>query len=157
MEKTQCGSDDKQYIKNYRPASLLPTCSKIFERLLLNNLYKFLNENDLLSSNQSGFRPGDSCINQLLSIANEIYQSFDNDIEVRGVSLDISKKFDKVWHEGLILKLSRNFWKPIVSFKRFDKILKTMRGIKWSKLVLERNHFWCSTRIYFGTSFVFDS
>ena len=141
MEKTHCGSDDKQYIKNYRPASLLPACSKIFERLLLNNLYKFLNENDLLSSNQSGFRPGDSCINQLLSIANEIYQSFDNDIEVRGVSLDISKKFDKVWHEGLILKLSRNFWKPIVSFKRFDKILKTMRGIKWSKLVLERNHF----------------
>ena len=87
---------------------MLPICSKIFERLLFNELYKFLNENDLLSSNQSGFRPGDSCINQLLSIAHEIYQSFDNDLEVRGVFLDISKAFDKVWHEGLILKLSRN-------------------------------------------------
>ena len=36
------------------------------------------------------------------------YQSFDDDLEVRGVFLDIFKAFDKVWHEGLILKLSRN-------------------------------------------------
>ena len=110
--------NDKQCIKNYRHVSLLPICSMIFERLLFNELYKFLNENDLLSSNQSGFRPGDSCINQLLSITLEIYQSFDNDLEVRGVFLDISKAFDKVWHEGLILELSHN-WKPFVSFKRF--------------------------------------
>ena len=81
--------------------------AQIFERLLFNELYKFSNENDL-SSSQSDFRPGDSCINQILSVTHEIYQSFDNDLEVRGVFLDISKVFDKVWHEGLILKLSRN-------------------------------------------------
>ena len=90
----------------------LPTClfasNLIFERLLFNELYKFLNENDLLSSNKSGFRPGGSWINQLLSITLEIYQSFDNDLEVRRVFLDILKAFDKVWHEGLILKLTRN-------------------------------------------------
>ena len=99
---------DKQCTKNYHPVSLLPICSKIFDRLLFNELYKFLNEDDLLSSNQSGFRPGDSCINQLLSITHEIYQFFDDDLEVRGVFLDTSKAFDKVWHEGLIVKLSRN-------------------------------------------------
>ena len=87
--------NDKQCIKNYRPVSLLPICCKIFERLLFNELYKFLNENDLLSSNQSGFRPRDSCINQLLSITHEIYKSFDNGLEVRGVFLDIYKAFDK--------------------------------------------------------------
>ena len=90
--------NDKQYIKNYGPVSLLLICSKIFERLLFNKLYNFLNENNLLSSNQSGFRPGDSCINQLFSITYEICQFFDNDFEVR-VFLDISKAFDKVWHE----------------------------------------------------------
>ena len=100
--------NDKQCIKNYRHVSLLPICSMIFERLLFNELYKFLNENDLLSSNKSGFRPGGSWINQLLSITLEIYQSFDNDLEVRRVFLDILKAFDKVWHEGLILKLTRN-------------------------------------------------
>ena len=87
---------------------LLPIFSKIFERLLFNELYKFFNENDLLSSNQSGFRPRDSRINQLFSITLEIYKSFDNDLEVMGVFLDISRTFDKVWHERLILKLSRN-------------------------------------------------
>ena len=43
---------DKQCIENYRPVSLLQICSKIFERLLFNKLYKFFNENDILSSNQ---------------------------------------------------------------------------------------------------------
>ena len=43
---------DKQCIENYRPVSLLLICSKIFERLLFNKLYKFFNENDILSSNQ---------------------------------------------------------------------------------------------------------
>ena len=118
MEKSQCGSDPqkkkkkndalKQCIKNYRPVSLLPICSNIFERLLFNKLYKVLNENDLLSSNQSGFRTSDICINQLLSITHKIYQFSDNNHEVRGVFLDMSKGFDKVWHKGLILTLSRN-------------------------------------------------
>ena len=60
--------DDKQNVKNYRPVSLLPICSKIFERLTYDVMYDFLTENDLLSLNQSGFRSGDCCINQLLSI-----------------------------------------------------------------------------------------
>ena len=50
----------------------------------------------------------DSCINQLISITCEIYQSFDNRLEVRGVFLGISKAFDKVWHEDLIYKLRQN-------------------------------------------------
>ena len=54
--------------------------------------------------NQSGFRPGDSCANQLLTITHVIYKSFDDGLVVRGVFLDIPKDFEKVWHEGLLLK-----------------------------------------------------
>ena len=99
---------DKQILKNYRPVSLLPICGKIFERLLYNRLYEYFIENELISSSQSGFKSGDSCINQLLSITHDIYQSFDNGFEVRGVFLDTSMTFDKVWHKGLIFKLKQN-------------------------------------------------
>ena len=71
-------------------------------------MFKFFIENELISPNQSGFKRGDSCINQLLAITHEIYKSFDDGFEVRGVFLDISKAFEKVWHEGLIFKLKQN-------------------------------------------------
>ena len=99
---------DKQILKNYRSVSLLPICGKVFERLIYNSLFEYFIENDLISPNQSGFKPGDSCTNQLISITHEIYQSFDDGFEVRGVFLDISKAFDKVWHDGLIYKLKQN-------------------------------------------------
>ena len=101
-------SDDKQNVKNYRPVSLLPICGKIFESLIYNVMYDFLTENNLLSPNQSGFRSGDSCINQFLSINHEILNAFDKVLEVRGIFLDILKAFDKVWHDGLIFKLRQN-------------------------------------------------
>ena len=90
--------NDKQLVKNYRHISLLPIYGKIFERILYNSLFNFLNQNDLISPAQSGFKPGDSCISQLLSVTHEIYHSMDEGYEIRGVFLDISKAFDKVWH-----------------------------------------------------------
>ena len=57
---------DKQAIKNYRPVSLLPICGKIFERLLYDSMFDFFSKNNLLSPNQSGFRPGVSCNNQTM-------------------------------------------------------------------------------------------
>ena len=56
---------DKQCIKNYRPVSRLPVCGKVFERLLYNKMFPVFSENELISPKQSGFRPGDSCTNQL--------------------------------------------------------------------------------------------
>ena len=75
---------------------------------IYNNLFEYFIENDLISHNQSGFKPGDSYINQLISLTHEMYQYFDDGLEVRGIFLDISKAFDKVWHEGLVNKLKQN-------------------------------------------------
>ena len=71
-------------------------------------MFNFFIENKLISLNQSGFKPGVSCINQVLSITREIYESFDVGLEVRSVFLNISKAFDKVWHDGIIYKLTQN-------------------------------------------------
>ena len=102
--------DDKQLVNNYRPISLLPICGKLFEKVIFNQLYEYLNSNKLITDNQSGFRPGDSTTNQLLYLVNEIHEAFEDpkSLEVRAVFLDISKAFDKVWHEGLLYKLKQN-------------------------------------------------
>ena len=99
--------NNKQELKNYRPISLLPVSSKIFERLLCDSMFKFFTENNLISLNQSRFKPVDSGVNQLLSITHQIFKSLDNGHEIRSVFLDMSKAFDKVWHEGLIFKLKK--------------------------------------------------
>ena len=90
--------DEKQLLQNYRPVSLLPICGKIFERIIFNPIFKYLEKNSLLCPNQSGFCPFDSCENQLLSIIHDIYASFDQHLtlEARANFLDISKAFDKV-------------------------------------------------------------
>ena len=96
--------DDKQIANIYRPVSCLPTCSKILEKIFFDSIMTFLDENNLLSDAQSGFRPSDSCECQLLSTVHDIYKSFDCNppLEVRGIYLDISKTLGRVGHGGLI-------------------------------------------------------
>ena len=71
-------------------------------------MFEFFSENELISHSQSGFKPGDSCINQLLYITYDTYHSLDDDLETRDDFLDISKAFDNVWHEGFLFKLKQN-------------------------------------------------
>ena len=89
---------NKQLASNNCPVSLLPICSKIFEKLRFDCIYDFLDQNCLLNANQSDFRPSDSCEHQLIAITHNIFTAFDANpsIEVRGIFLDLSKAFDRV-------------------------------------------------------------
>lgn len=97
--------DDRQSKENYRPVSLLISISKICEKIVFIRLYNFLLEIHFLNPFQSGFRPGDSTVNQLVFIVHKIYEALEQGKEARMVFLDISKAFDKVWHKGLLRKL----------------------------------------------------
>ena len=79
----------------------------MFEKIIFDRLYNFLLQEELLNPNQSGFRPSDSCVNQLIAITHEIFEAFhyNPSLGVRSVFLDISKAFDKVWYKGLLYKL----------------------------------------------------
>ena len=68
-------------------------------------MYNFLLEIGFLNPLQSGFRPGDSTVNQLTYLVHKIYYALEQGKEVRMVFLYISKAFDKVWHKGLLYKL----------------------------------------------------
>ena len=135
--------NEKNAVKNYRPISLLPVCSKIMERLIFNSLHSFLHSNSLLSVNQSRFRPNDSCTNQLIAITHEIASFLDDNksLEIRGVFLDMSKAFDKVWHQGLIYKLhtfgiSSNLASLLTSFltNRKQRVVLNGQVSKWKTI-----------------------
>lgn len=74
--------------------------------LIAFNLQEILIENNLISSNQSGFKSGDFYINQRLSRTHEIYASFHDKIEVRGVFVT-SNTFHQVWHTVVIFELNK--------------------------------------------------
>ena len=99
--------EDKSLVKNYLPISLLSIFGKIFQRVIYNSLFNYFISNKLFTPSESCFLPGVSCIAQILSIIIKIQTTFDGNpiADVTGVLLDISKAFDKVWHDGLSYKL----------------------------------------------------
>ena len=69
------------------------------------NIYNYLREHNIISIHQSGFTPGDSTVNQLVSIHHDICMALENRSDVQLIFFDISKAFDKVWHKGLLHKI----------------------------------------------------
>ena len=90
---------------NYRPISLLAIVSKVFETVVASHLKKFIAPR--LNPKQFGFRPGHTSLDLLTDLTQRWTDTLEKQGEVRAVALDISKAFDKVWHEGLLYKLSR--------------------------------------------------
>ena len=78
---------------------------KVFERLVFKHLFNHLSDNNILTSFQSGFIPGDSTTNQLTFLYNTFCQALDAGKDVRAVFCDISKAFDRVWNAGFLYKL----------------------------------------------------
>ena len=104
----------------------------------------FLEENNLLDSNQSDFWSNDSCESQFLSIVHDIYSSFNfhASLEVRSIFLDISEAFDRVWHEGLLYKIqsigiSGKPLKLIESFLggRYQHVILIDQASTWSPVL----------------------
>ena len=79
---------------------MLPICGKIFEKIVFDQVYAFLNVNDLLSKKQSGFRPGVRRYTNLYPLHHLFMTPLKIMTRLVLLFLDISKAFDKVWHEG---------------------------------------------------------
>lgn len=92
-------------ITNYRPISLLSVFSKIIEKILAKRIISFLEENNILSNSQHGFREKRSTMSALYSILDFIYKQLDKNNKVMAVFVDLTKAFDCVDHEILVRKL----------------------------------------------------
>ena len=90
---------------NYRPISLTSHIIKVFERVIRDKLVSFLEENNIISPNQHGFRKGRSCLSELLSHYEDILENANNGNGTDTVYLDFAKAFDKVDHHLLLKKL----------------------------------------------------
>ena len=98
-------SDDTTLFKNYRPISILPTFSKILERLVYNRLYKFLKTHSLLSNSQYGFIKNLSTEQAILELQDSVVKSLAKKHYTIGIFLDLTKAFDSLDHSILISKL----------------------------------------------------
>ena len=92
---------------NYRPVSLTCICSKLMEHIMVSQINKHLQLNDILVSNQHGFRAQRSCETQLVEFVHDLHTNLGSKTQVDAVVMDFSKAFDKVAHNRLLFKLDR--------------------------------------------------
>lgn len=97
---------DRSLPDNYRPISLLPNFSKILEKIVSVRLTNFLNENNLISPCQFGFRKGHSTVHSLTHFINNITKALNDKKHSIVIFCDLRKAFDTVDHRILLTKLS---------------------------------------------------
>ena len=116
-------SDDKSDPNSYRPISLLSNFNRIFEKLMYSRMESFIEQNNLLSPFQYGFRKAHSTQHAILDIVNAIQTNMDKRLFSCGVFVDLKKAFDTVDHHILLQKLNHYGFRGIVN-EWFSSYLK---------------------------------
>ena len=98
-------SGNSNCMSNYRPISILPTISKIFEKLLHKRIYNFLEDNNIIYDYQFGFRQGHSTIHAVQTAISSVITSLNSSYHTMGIFIDFSKAFDTIQHSILLKKL----------------------------------------------------
>jgi hypothetical protein len=115
--------DDKQLFTNYRPISLLPSISKIFEKVIFNQTYKYFQDQKLFYNAQYGFRTEHSSEYAALELIDRVITEMDNDKIPFSIFLDLSKAFATLDHTILLEKL-RYYGVDGAAHRLFENYLK---------------------------------
>lgn len=106
------GLNDYSKPENFRPISLLPSISKVIERVIRARLLDFTTEHNIIIPEQFGFRAQHSTSHQLLRVVEFLSANLNDSNPAAAVFLDVAKAFDKVWHTGLIYKMLQIGFNP---------------------------------------------
>lgn len=96
--------NNRKEISNYRPITLVPILSKIFERAMLNRMVSFFEKHNIISKEQNGFQKNKSTTLAAYSLVKSVIESIDSKIPVVSVFFDMSRAFDSVNHDILLKK-----------------------------------------------------
>ena len=112
---TMIAKPDKDPVdpSSYRPISLLSCLQKILEKIITSRLYDYLELNNFLSPSQSGFRPNLCTTDQLVRLHHDALEAVHSKKHLLALFFDVTKAFDRVWHAGLIYKLTHLFKLPL--------------------------------------------
>lgn len=97
----------KRELSSYRPISLLPTLSKLYEKIIAYRLKSILQDWEILPTFQFGFREAHSTVDQMVRFSEFVNVNFENYKQTAALFLDFQQAFDKVWHTGLIYKMKK--------------------------------------------------
>ena len=122
---------------SYRPISLLPIPSKVFEKSLLKRLRSDVDLLALIPHHQFGFRAGHCTTHQTHRIVHEIATGLKDKKLCTAVFLDVAQAFDKVWHTGLLCKLKSTLPSP------YDFLLKSYLSARYYQVRYNNSYSAC--------------
>ena len=128
-------SGDKSSPSNYRPISLLPAFSNIFEKVVYKRLFDHLNNNEIMDEHQFGFQSEVSTDNASRILLNEILEAMNSKQMVGGIFCDLHKASDCIKHVVLLEKLK--FYR--VSGKNYNLVKSYLNG-RYQKVILSHNN-----------------
>ena len=150
--------DNPQTLGNYRPVSVLPIFSKIFEKVIYSRLYSFMTSMNVIYENQFGFRKNHSTSHAINYSTDKIRKEIEKKRHVIGIFIDLSKAFDTIDHGKLLIKLEHfgirgTCHKLLVSYlssrTQFTDFQKNFTRYVFSRI-------WCSARVYSWSSATFN-
>ena len=147
----------RNFFNNYRPVSILSAISKVFEKLLYEQLYDYFVSSNLLSDRQFGFRQFHSTASTLLDSTHESFINMERGKINIAVFLNLQKAFDTINHDILLKKLETyGMGSLVLNLKKLSNKQNSDVLSKWRIVLFKSSYVWSSSRLVSWSTSIFN-